>query len=99
MDTFYSNKTVLVKTGAILGMVANSIGSLFKKGKKVEEEIDIISESDETPEPEPLTEQEIINNIKSQSNFAKVIQLKAISTQELETVVEKLKEMVKWEYK
>ena len=33
---------------------------------------------DLAPEPEPLTEQEVINNLKSQSNFAKVIQLKAI---------------------
>ena len=42
-----------------------------------------------------LVEADVVNNLKAQSNFAQVIQLKTISTQELESVVDELKEMVK----
>ena len=55
---------------------------------------DNVEEVSEEIIPE-LVEADVINNLKAQSNFAQVIQLKATSTQELESVVDELKEMVK----
>ena len=47
------------------------------------EEEDVI---EDIPQPPTLNEQDVINHLKSQSNFAKVIQLKAISTQESSSI-------------
>jgi len=85
-------KSLITKTVSGTQSIVDSIKN--RKSKNLEEAEDVL-DIDLAPEPEPLTEQEVINNLKSQSNFAKVIQLKAISTQELESVVSQLKEMVK----
>ena len=76
-----------------------AIGSLFKRKPKPVEDV---VETDDVDEPESeeavvieLNETEVLNNLKANSNFAQVIQLKAMSTQELESVVEELKAMVK----
>ncbi|MEC8677557.1 MAG: hypothetical protein VXX85_01735 [Candidatus Margulisiibacteriota bacterium] len=85
-------------TKAIVTKVASALGSLIQRIKnrnKNDVNDDGLDSLDVMPEQATLTEQDVINNLKSQSNFAKVIQLKAISTQELESVVSKLKEMVK----
>ena len=73
------------------------IPTLFKRKKK-EDQIDdkVIETSDPMIEEEiVLTEQDVVNSLKTKSDFAKVIQLKALSTQELEDVVEELKELIK----
>ena len=85
-------------TKAFVTKVASATGSLIqrvKNRKKGGDDDDALDSLDVIQEPESLSEKDVINNLKSQSNFAKVIQLKAISTQELESVVSKLKEMVK----
>ena len=75
-----------------------ALGGLFKRKPKPEIQDDIdednVEEVSEEIIPE-LVEADVINNLKAQSNFAQVIQLKATSTQELESVVDELKEMVK----
>ena len=85
-------KSLITKTVSGTKSIVESIKNRKSKNDEDDEEV---LDIDVVPEPEPLTEQEVINNLKSQSNFAKVIQLKAISTQELESVVSQLKEMVK----
>ena len=85
-------KSLITKTVSGTQSIVDSIKN--RKSKNLEEAEDVL-DINLAPETEPLTEQEVINNLKSQSNFAKVIQLKAISTQELESVVSQLKEMVK----
>jgi flagellar biosynthesis/type III secretory pathway M-ring protein FliF/YscJ len=85
-------------TKAFVTKAASATGSLIqriKNRKKGGDDDDALDSLDVIQEPESLTDKDVINNLKSQSNFAKVIQLKAISTQELESVVSKLKEMVK----
>ena len=85
-------------TKAFVTKVASATGLLIqriKNRKKGGDDDDALDSLDVIQEPESLTANDVINNLKSQSNFAKVIQLKAISTQELESVVSKLKEMVK----
>ncbi|MEK9727156.1 MAG: flagellar M-ring protein FliF C-terminal domain-containing protein [Candidatus Margulisiibacteriota bacterium] len=88
---FLFAKSIVLQLASLLG----SIGKLFKKKEKEPEPIEDLEPIEEDVQDEPISEQEVINNLKSQSNFGKVIQLKAISTQEIETVVEKLKDMVK----
>ncbi|MEC8678658.1 MAG: flagellar M-ring protein FliF C-terminal domain-containing protein, partial [Candidatus Margulisiibacteriota bacterium] len=85
-------KSLITKT---VSGTKSIVESIKNRKSKNDEEAEEVLDIDVVPEPEPLTEQEVINNLKSQSNFAKVIQLKAISTQELESVVSQLKEMVK----
>jgi type III secretory pathway lipoprotein EscJ len=76
-----------------------AIPSLFKRKKKrevVEEQPVVdIPEIMEAPLPDVLIEQDVVNNLKTKADFANVIQLKAVSVQNLEDVVDELKEMMK----
>ncbi len=86
-------KTIFEKLFQIISVIP----TLFKRKKK-EAQIDdeVIETSDPMIEEEiVLTEQDVVNSLKTKSDFAKVIQLKALSTQELEDVVEELKELIK----
>tara|TARA_Y100001935_G_scaffold244489_1_gene236952 strand:- start:731 stop:2485 length:1755 start_codon:yes stop_codon:yes gene_type:complete len=86
-------KTIFEKLFQIISVIP----TLFKRKKK-EDQIDdkVIETSDPIVEEEiVLTEQDVVNSLKTKSDFAKVIQLKALSTQELEDVVEELKELIK----
>ena len=58
---------------------------------------EVIQDIQEEPEVEAvvLNEQDVVNGLKTKSDFAKVIQLKAMSTQDIEDVVEELKELIK----
>ncbi len=99
---------VLLTSGALIGALVvkslfenlfkliGSIGSVFRRKKTDDdmvEDIDIIEE--DVVEEDILNEQDVMNGIKTKSDFSKVIQLKAISTQELELVVDELKELIK----
>ena len=42
-----------------------------------------------------MSEQEVLNALKTKSDFSKVIQLKAMATQDIELVVQELKELIK----
>ena len=59
------------------------------------EDLDIEDVEEPVTEEIVLNEQDVINSLKTKSDFVKVIQLKAISTQEIEDVVEELKELIK----
>ena len=83
-------KSIVQKMGAIL----SAIPALFKRKKK-EEEIEEESPEEPLVEEVVLNEQDVVNGLKTKSDFAKVIQLKAISTQEVEDVVDELKELIK----
>lgn len=91
--TLFFIKTIFEKLFQIISVIP----SLFKQKKK-EDQIDdeVIETSEPIIEEEiVLTEQDVVNSLKTKSDFAKVIQLKALSTQELEDVVEELKELIK----
>jgi len=51
-------------------------------------------EVEEPSEAPPLDEKEVVNALKTTADFAKVIQLKALLTQELQDVVDELKSLV-----
>ncbi len=85
---------VLVRS-FLLGVtnVIKLIPNIFKRAKKEkdieeEEKIEIIEEP-------ILTEQDVINSIKSKSDYAKTIQLKAYSTQNMNVLVDQIKELIK----
>ncbi len=85
--------TVILRS-FLLGVInfLKFIPTLFKRQKKEEDEV----ESEEIIIEEPvLTEQEVINSIKSKSDYAKTIQLKAYSTQNMNVLVEQIKELIK----
>jgi type III secretory pathway lipoprotein EscJ len=86
-------KTVFEKLFQIISVIP----TLFKRQKKDEPMDDEIVELNDPMVEEDivLTEQDVINSLKTKSDFAKVIQLKALSTQELEVVVDELKELIK----
>lgn len=79
-----------------------AIPALFKRKKKEapveppEEDVieDTPIEVEEPTEAPPLDEKEVVNALKTTADFAKVIQLKALSTQELQDVVDELKSLV-----
>ncbi|RAP22842.1 hypothetical protein DID73_02580 [Candidatus Marinamargulisbacteria bacterium SCGC AG-343-K17] len=77
--------------------ILSAIPALFKRKKKEEpvEEVQEEAVEEEIIEEVGLNEQDVVNGLKTKSDFAKVIQLKAISTQEIEDVVEELKELIK----
>lgn len=76
-----------------VGKIFSAIPALFKRKKK--EEIEEESPEEPVVEEVDLNEQDVVNGLKTKSDFAKVIQLKAISTQEVEDVVDELKELIK----
>jgi len=79
-----------------------AIPALFKRKKKEapveppEEDVieDTPIEVEEPSEAPPLDEKEVVNALKTTADFAKVIQLKALLTQELQDVVDELKSLV-----
>ena len=85
----------------ILGLISifKAIPKLFKRKKKEKIEVEGEIEVEDIKEPEEvavvLNEQDVINAIKSKSDYAKTIQLKALSTQNVEVLVEELKELIK----
>ena len=71
------------------------LSALFKQKKKDDEESDLDTDDVLMIEDAPLNEKDVMNALKTKSDFSKVVQLKAISTQELEDVVEELKGLIK----
>lgn len=92
--TLFFIKTIFEKLFQIISVIIPTLFKLKKKEDQIDNEV--IETSDTLIEEEiVLTEQDVINSLKTKSDFAKVIQLKALSTQELENVVEELKELIK----
>ena len=50
---------------------------------------------DELTKEKPLIAADVVNNIKTKAEYAKVIQLKALSTQESDVIVRVLKDLIK----
>ena len=93
-------KLVLAVVGNTISSVKNIVKSMAswvpKRKEKVKEEPlpeDIITE--EIPAEPEMSEQEVLNALKTKSDFSKVIQLKAMATQDIELVVQELKELIK----
>ena len=85
-------KNVLQKTVQII----LGLGGLFRSKKKDEDVIEDLPPIEENiVEEDILNEQDVINGMKTKSDSAKVIQLKAKSTQDLEFLVDELKELIK----
>ncbi len=88
---------VVIKT-TVQNLIAGII-SLSKLFNRKKEQVDVIEDIDvpeeDVIEEKVLTEQDVVNGIKTKSDFSKVIQLKATSSQELELVVDELKELIK----
>ncbi len=88
---------VVIKT-TVQNLIAGVI-SLSKLFNRKKEQVDVIEDIDvpeeDVIEEKVLTEQDVVNGIKTKSDFSKVIQLKATSSQELELVVDELKELIK----
>lgn len=91
--TLFLVKSILTRVLQIISMVPK----LFKRNKEEEDiaAIEVEENNEFIEEPIEINEQDVINSLKTKSDFAKVIQLKAISTQELEDVVEELKDLIK----
>ena len=85
-------KNVLQKTVQIIV----GLGGVFRSKKKDQDVIEDLPPIEENiVEEDILNEQDVINGMKTKSDFAKVIQLKAKSTQDLEFLVDELKELIK----
>ncbi len=76
------------------------ITKLFKRKKKDPEPPEELTQDvptliDATPEVVPLTEKDVVNDLKTKADFGSVIQLKAMSSQDTQHLVGELKALLK----
>jgi flagellar biosynthesis/type III secretory pathway M-ring protein FliF/YscJ len=78
-----------------IGQGAVKVGGVFQRPSKHELPPDFDQGlEDELTKEKPLIAADVVNNIKTKAEYAKVIQLKALSTQESDVIVRVLKDLI-----